>query len=61
MTFADATRKYFEQHQHKWRNPRHRAQFLISLEQYVFPIIGTLPVAVSMSLGAQSPRKQIDG
>lgn len=44
MTFVDASRKYFEQHQHKWRNPRHRAQFLISLEQFVFPLICALPV-----------------
>ena len=27
------------------RNPRHRMQFMLSLEQYAFPILGSLPVA----------------
>jgi integrase len=45
MTFADAARAFHQEHQHKWRNPRHRSQYLTTLEQYAWPIIGALPVA----------------
>jgi len=45
ITFEAATRQYFDQHERKWRNARHRAQFLSSLRQYAFPKIGRLPVA----------------
>ena len=36
---------YFDAHEHSWRNAKHRAQFLSSLNAYVFPKIGKLPVA----------------
>jgi integrase len=45
ITFETATRQYFDMHERKWRNARHRAQFLSSLRQYAFPVIGRLPVA----------------
>jgi integrase len=45
VTFATAAQNYFEQHQPKWRNRKHRAQFLSTLKEYTFPIIGNLPVA----------------
>jgi hypothetical protein len=45
MTFAEATRQYFDQHERKWKNAKHRLQFLSSLEQYAFPTIGKLSVA----------------
>jgi hypothetical protein len=45
LTFAEAAQAYYEQHEAKWRNRKHRAQFLSTLQTYVFPKIGTLPVA----------------
>ena len=45
MTFEQAARQYFDAHEHSWRNAKHRAQFLSSLNAYVFPKIGKLPVA----------------
>jgi integrase len=45
ITFAEAARAYFNFHERKWKNAKHRAQFLSTLETYAFPKIGTLPVA----------------
>ena len=45
ITFDAATRQYFDAHERKWRNAKHRAQFLSTLEAYAFPKIGDLPVA----------------
>jgi integrase len=46
MTFAQAARQYFAQHQGKWRSAKHRYQYLSTLEHYAFPMIGNLSVAV---------------
>jgi integrase len=45
LTFAAAAAAYFEQHANKWRNQKHRAQFLASLNEYAFPKIGETPLA----------------
>jgi integrase len=45
ITFEDAANQYFAQHEGKWKNAKHRAQFSSSLKRYAFPIIGRLPVA----------------
>lgn len=45
MTFAQAAQAYYEQHEGKWRNRKHAAQFLSSLRAYAFPKIGALPVS----------------
>jgi integrase len=45
LTFEDAARQYFDQHEKKWRNPKHRAQFVSTLRDYAFPKIGKLSVA----------------
>jgi integrase len=45
MTFADAARQYFDQHEGKWKNRKHRAQFLATLRDYALPVLGGLPVA----------------
>jgi integrase len=45
MSFEAAAQAYYEQHEGGWTNRRHAAQFLSSLRQYAFPIIGKLPVA----------------
>jgi integrase len=45
MTFSEAAQQYFDQHEGGWRNAKHRAQFIATLKQYAFPIIGNLSVA----------------
>lgn len=45
VTFASAAETYFDQHQRKWKNPKHRDQFISTLKEYAFPILGALPVA----------------
>lgn len=45
LTFAEATERYFNQHQAKWTNASHRDQFLSSLRTYAFPNIGDMDVA----------------
>jgi integrase len=45
ITFQDAAQQYFDQHERKWRNAKHRAQFLSTLRDYAFPKIGKLSVA----------------
>ncbi len=45
LTFAEAAKAYFEQHEKKWKNAKHRNQFANSLTEYAFPKIGNLPVA----------------
>lgn len=44
LTFEEAARQYFDQHSKKWRNRKHRAQFLSTLATYAFPKIGKLAV-----------------
>jgi integrase len=45
ITFEKAAQSYFDAHERKWRNAKHRAQYLSSLKTYAFPKIGSLPVA----------------
>src|SRR5262249_51863156 len=45
ITFREAAQRYFDQHEGKWRNGKHRAQFLSTLESYVYPVIGSMSVA----------------
>lgn len=39
-TFEEAARQYHETVKSGWRNPKHRAQWLSTLETYAFPSIG---------------------
>src|SRR5271154_595738 len=34
VTFKDAAQQYFDQHERKWRNAKHRLQFLSTLSDY---------------------------
>jgi len=43
LTFAEAARRYFDQHESKWRNATHRKQWLTTLKS-VFPVLGDMPV-----------------
>jgi integrase len=45
VTFQECAESYFEAHESKWRNAKHRQQFINSLRTYAFPVIGKLPVA----------------
>jgi integrase len=44
LTFAEAAQRYFDQHESKWRNARHRGQWLSTLRS-VFPALGDMPVS----------------
>jgi integrase len=44
LTFEEAARKVHELHKPTWRNPKHAAQFISTLETYAFPRIGRLKV-----------------
>jgi integrase len=39
-TFAEATRRVHEEHKNSWKNAKHEAQWLSTLETYVFPVLG---------------------
>jgi integrase len=45
LTFEQAAKQYFDTHEKKWRNAKHRQQFLNTLTAYAFPKIGKLSVA----------------
>ena len=45
LTFEKAARQYFDQVAGGWKNAKHRAQFLSTMQRYAFPVIGKLSVA----------------
>lgn len=44
LTFEEAARKVHELHKPTWRNEKHAAQFISTLETYAFPRIGAVKV-----------------
>ena len=44
LTFEQAARTVHQMHRPTWRNPKHAAQFLTTLETYAFPKIGKVKV-----------------
>ena len=44
-TFRECALAYFDLHERKWRNSKHRKQFVSSLDTYAFPIIGKRAVS----------------
>lgn len=44
-TFESAARKVYEINYPTWKNPKHRAQWINTLERYVFPHIGNTSVS----------------
>ena len=44
-TFEEVAQQYFKFHSPKWKNAKHRAQFLSTLKQYAYPVMSKLPVA----------------
>lgn len=45
LTFAEASHKVHEMHEPTWRNKKHAAQFINTLETYAFPKMGSTKVA----------------
>jgi integrase len=45
LTFREATERYVAQHEAGWTSAKHAAQYVTSLRQYVWPILGALDVA----------------
>ncbi|MGO9401742.1 MAG: tyrosine-type recombinase/integrase [Xanthobacteraceae bacterium] len=45
ITFAEAARAFVTQHDAAWKNRKHAAQVMSTLETYAFPVLGSLPVA----------------
>lgn len=44
LSFEEAARKVHEMHSPTWKNPKHAAQFISTLETYAFPRLGRLKV-----------------
>ena len=44
ISFRECAESYIASHQAGWRNPRHAAQWPATLEAYVYPVFGNLPV-----------------
>ncbi len=45
ITFRDVAAAYIAANEESWRNPKHRQQWRNTLDTYVYPVIGDLPVA----------------
>jgi integrase len=45
LTFGEAAADYIQQHEGGWRNPRHRGQWITTLRQYAYPVLGNIAVA----------------
>lgn len=45
MTFEQCAERYIAGQEASWKNAKHRAQWSSTLETYVYPVIGSLPVA----------------
>jgi integrase len=45
MTFEQCAQAYFDANADRWRNAKHRAQFMSTLRNYAYPTIGGLAVA----------------
>lgn len=45
ITFEECSDAYFDSVSDAWRNKKHRAQFVSTLRQYAYPILGQISVA----------------
>jgi integrase len=43
-TFDECRDQYFREHRGKWRSPKHAHEWITSLQTYVTPVLGKLPV-----------------
>lgn len=44
VTFREEAETFFEERKANWKNVKHRAQWISSLQTYAFPAIGDLPI-----------------
>ncbi len=44
MTFEDCAKRYIEAHKVGWRNAKHAAQWVSTLNTYAYPVFGSLPI-----------------
>lgn len=42
--FSEAARRVFDEHNPSWKNVKHASQWMNTLRQYAFPVIGDVPV-----------------
>jgi integrase len=62
ITFKACAHRYIAAHRAGWKNDKHAAQWPSTLETYVYPICGALPVqAIDTGLVMQVLEQQIDG
>jgi integrase len=55
LTFREAALQYIDSHDGGWRSPKHRRDWIDTLNAYVHPVIGGLPVqAISVDLVLQA-------
>jgi integrase len=47
MTFKQCAEAYIAAHERGWKNPKHAAQWPSTMEAYVYPVFGALPVAAA--------------
>ena len=45
IRFRDCADEYIKRNEAGWSNPKHRAQWIATLETYAYPMIGNLPVS----------------
>ena len=45
ITFEQAAQRYYDKNNAKWKNRKHSAQFMSTLRQYAFRVMGKVPVA----------------
>jgi hypothetical protein len=61
LTFRKCAEQYIESHKAGWSNAKYAKQWPSSLEQYVYPVIGDLPVAqLSGRSGTQKIKAVLD-
>ena len=58
-TFKEVAIEYVQAQEAGWKNPKHRAQWLSTLDTYAFPILGDLPVADVDADGVEEVLKPI--
>jgi hypothetical protein len=62
MTFRQCAEAYIAAHQAGWKNDKHAAQWPSTLQTYVYPVMGALPVqAVDVGLVMQVLEQKVAG
>jgi integrase len=61
LTFRESAEQYIKAHKPSWSNAKHAAQWPSTLQQYVYPMIGDVPVAqLSGRSGTQKIKEVLD-